>query len=324
MNKSVLGFVILSLSTTVNATIKEETEEKVNSYHNGISEYIHDGTEYVDEKIGEYDDTDPKVNNTYGLLRIKQNFNSLYTNENQIDFKFKAHLPYTEERWNFFIDTNSSDFNSLEEKIKENFTDNSIFADNTKSSIIGFIFDDTEHKWKRSYKFGVKFDFPLDPFVKFNIYNTKKITNNIDQYFEQEFFAYTQKGLGAKSDLKYSYTTEENKIYQSNTSFQYLANDENELEASQQFTQWQRISSKGTLKHSIGFSAIWTDERIDNSYWINTRYRHQLYDDWLYGKVIPEVSFKKEYDYKPNYGIMFELEIFFAKAETLQNITNDY
>ena len=324
MNKVITGMTLLCLSTSINANLKEKTTETVENYHEGISEYINEKTESVDEFIGDYDEENPQINKTYAILKMRQNFNSIYDNENQIDFKFKAHLPYTEDKWNFFIDTNASDFNSLEEKIKETFTDNSSFSENSKSSIVGFIFDDLDHKWKRSYKFGVKFDFPLDPFVKFNIYNRKQLTENVDRYFEQEFFAYTQKGLGAKSNLDFTLKTDKDVVYQSNTSFQYLANDDNELEASQQFSQWQRLSSRGTLKHTIGFSAIWTDREIDNNYWINTRYRHRLYDDWLYGKVIPEVSFDKDYDYKPNYGIMFELEVFFAKAETLKYITNDY
>lgn len=321
-NVSIL-FLGLMATTNASANISEKATEKVDEYHEEISDYITEKTEYFDEIVGNYDEGEYLVNNTYAILNIKQSFNSLYDNDNNIDFKFKAHLPYTEERWNFFLDTNASDFNSLEDKIKESFTDSTRFLDDSSDAIMGLIFDDIDSNWKKSYKLGVKLDFPLDPFVKFNIYNTKELTDNIDQRFNQEFFAYYHKGEGAKTNLDYILTTDNNSVYQSNSSFQYLNNDQDEFEFTQQFSRWDRLSEKGTLKSSIGMSSVWSDRKSNNNYWINTRYRHNLYDNWLYGKVIPEVSFNKEYDYEPNYGIMLELEIFFAKDEALKNITND-
>lgn len=127
-----------------------------------------------------------------------------------------------------------------------------------------------------------------------------------------------------KTTLDYSFKSDNDHIYKSNSSFQYLGNQDNELEFTQQFNRWNRVSSKGAIKHTVGFSAIWTDTYLDNNYWINTRYRHLLYDDWLYGKVIPEISFDKEYEYSANYSILFELEIFFAKKDTLKKFNYDH
>lgn len=328
MKKTLLSFLILSLSINTNA---EETKlnqdsdqysnEKIDEYHEDISDYINDKTELLDEIISNYEKEKIKTNKSYALLNVKQSVNSLYDNENKIDLKLKVHLPYTEDKWNFFLDTSTSDFDTLEDKIRETFVDDSDFSETTKSSLVGFIFDDLDHKWKRSYKFGVKFKFPLDPFFKINIYNKRNLTDNIEQYFNQEFFIYSVKGEGLKTNLDYTFTAEDQSIYSSNSSFQYLNNSENELEATQQFSKWNRVSSKGTLKHTIGFSGSWDDNGSHNNYWLNTRYRHLLYKDWLYGKVIPEISFDKDYDYKANYGILFQLEIFFAKQEALNEIT---
>lgn len=314
---------ILSLiSTTTFASLKDQTVEKIDDYHNDISGYLNESTEYIDEIIGDYNEKETKINKSYAIINIKQDFNSVYNNENNIDFKFKAHLPYTEDKWNFFIDTNSSDFNSLEDKIKESFVDENSLVENARSSIAGFIFDDTDNKWKKRYRLGVKFDFPLDPFFKINIYNTRKVTESVEQYFNQEFFIYEKKGFGVKSNLNYTYVTENSHKYESNTYFQYLENDQNEIEASQQFSKWHRVNEKGTLKSTLGFSSNWTNDKIDNNYWVNTRYRHRLHDNWLYGKVIPEISFNKSYDYKPNYGILFQLELFFAKDNNIKEISN--
>lgn len=139
-------------------------DEIIGDYHGDISNYINKKTELLDETIGSYDVNKQQKNNSYLFFSIKQNFNSLSDNENKIDFKFKVHLPYTEDKWNFFIDTNASDFNSLEDKIKETFIDKENLSDKTESSVFGFIFDELDHKWKRSYKLGVKFKLPLDPF----------------------------------------------------------------------------------------------------------------------------------------------------------------
>jgi len=316
MKKSIITSIMLAMTTSTNAN-------DIDDYHSGITDYINEKTAYLDEIIGDFDQKSQKTNKSYAIFNIKQNLNSLDENKTQVDFKIKADLPYTKKKWKIFLDTNPTDFNSLEEKSKETFTEERRIIQSKNSSVGGFIFSDLKNDWKKSYRAGVRFGFPLDPFVKANFYNNKKITDNINQHFEQEFFLYSEKGLGLKTNLDY-YLRTDGLIYQSSSSTQYLANEKNELEIMQQFSRWSRLTDRTTLKYSVGVSAILNDEFRKNNYWVNARFRQKLYKDWLYLKVIPEVSFSKDYDYKPNYGLLLQIEMFFAKSKTLKKITRDY
>tara|TARA_Y100001960_G_scaffold189798_1_gene198906 strand:+ start:2771 stop:3742 length:972 start_codon:yes stop_codon:yes gene_type:complete len=320
--KKITYYIVFSLiSISSLASEQEQPSKNIDHYHNKISTYINENTEYIDEIIAKNEETNKEKNKSYAVLNIRQSFNSLYSNNNDIEFKFKAHLPYIKKRWNLFIDTNDSDFLPLEDKTKESFVDENSFIDRTKSSIVGLAFEDFNKNWNKKYGFGVKLDFPVDPFFKVKFYNKKNLSQNLIQDFNQEFFIYEKKGFGAKSNLNYI-IRKKNKKYESNTYIQYLEKRSNEIEFSQQFSKWKKISQKATLKNTVGFSIIWEKHKMNNSYWVNTRYRRLLYSDWLYGKVIPEISFSRSYNYKPNYGILFQLELFFAKDNHIKEASS--
>jgi hypothetical protein len=313
---SVLFLLVFSLESYSN--------DDIDTYHREITKYIQDKSVYLDKIVGDYDENSPIINNSYAILNIKQNFHSKSPNKLQVDLNLKIDLPYTKKTWKIFLDTSNTDFNSLEEKTRETFTSNSNFIKDSGGTTGGLIFADLTKDWKRKYRLGVRLDLPLDPFMKANFYHISKVGKDVTQYFDQEFFLYNGRGAGVKSRLDYFYKTQNNVVFQSNTSAQFLEKQNNNWELTQKFSRWERIGSRSTLKYSIGVSRNRNKINQSNNYWINTVFRQKIYKEWVFLKVIPEISFHSMNDYKPNYGIVFKLEVYFAKKKNLPRLTMEY
>jgi hypothetical protein len=75
------------------------------------------------------------------------------------------------------------------------------------------------------------------------------------------------------------------------------------------------LNNKNSLKYQIGAIKEIEDSRDKVRYWTNVRWKHQLHKNWLFLKVIPEVSFSEDHDYSADYRILVQFEIFFGNKK---------
>jgi hypothetical protein len=302
----------------------EDDNKFLDEYHCKFSNYIFNKSTSLDHFIGSPDEEILMENNSYAVLNIKQKFYSKSENKTQIDLNVKIDLPYSEKKWKLFLDTNNNDFDPLVDKNRESYTSNANFIENASDTVGGLLFTDLKNEWKKKYRIGTKLNFPLNPFIKANFYHTTSLNNKLTQYFEQEFFYYNEEGFGTNTNLNYYYQTDSNFIIQSNSAAQFLNDNDNNWELTQKFSAWEQLTDKSTIKYSIGISANSRPDLKVTNYWINAKWRHKLYKEWLYVKIIPEISFREEFDYKPDYGVLLQFEMFFAKNKYMNRLTTQY
>jgi hypothetical protein len=323
LSHSVLAEDVESLDEICNQNVKNNNVF-IDKYHCKFSNYIFDKSKSLDHFIGSPDEELAMENNSYAVLNIKQKFYTKSENKNQIDLNIKIDLPYSEKKWKLFLDTNNNDLDPLADKNREAYTSNSNFIENANDTVGGLLFTDLKTEWKKKYRIGTKLNFPLNPFVKANFYHTNSLSDKLTQYFEQEFFYYNKEGFGTNTNLNYYYKTDNNLILQSNSAAQFLNDKNNNWELTQKFSIWEQLTDKSTIKYSIGVSAN-SEPNLDvENYWVNAKWRYKLYKEWLYFKVVPEVSFRKEFDYKPDYGVLLQFEIYFAKDKDIRRLTTQY
>lgn len=302
----------------------ESESPLLDKYHCKFSNYIFDKSISLDHFIGSPDEEIAMENNSYAILNIKQKFYSKSDNKTQVDLNLKVDLPYSEKKWKLFLDTNNTDFDSLVDKNRETHTTDANFIENANDTVGGLLFTDLDTDWKKKYRIGTKLNFPLNPFVKANFYHTTALNDNLTRYFEQEFFYYNEDGFGTNTNLNFYYKTKGDWVLQSNSAAQFLNDKGNNWELTQKISAWEQLTDRSTIKYSIGVSANSKPDLKVSNYWINAKWRYKLYKDWLYVKVIPEVSFREEFDYKPDYGLLLQFEMYFAKKKHMNRLTTQY
>ncbi|MGF1727157.1 hypothetical protein [Photobacterium nomapromontoriensis] len=297
-----------------NDEISEDTNEIqqwINETQDTISNTIHEYCRSIDHFLAKNDDEDPLLNRSYLKIKFKPRYSHREDFSGDASVKLKIDLPHTKRNWKLILDTDPDDFDRLEDK-ERGISDNS---DSSLSGVVGGVSLQGRQwgRWETNFDLGVKIKLPIDPFTRADLRRVDRLSSSWTSRIKQEIFYYHSKGPGAITSFNFYFAqpSDPTTILRLSTSAQYLDTDNN-WEFVYQTEIFDRLNNDNLMQYSLGLSA---DSRpnysITNS-WISISWKHQLYKDWLYMTVTPELNFQDEFNYKVNPGIMFEFELFFT------------
>jgi hypothetical protein len=305
--------VLLGLSLTCQAEESVDTlYPKLDRYHQKVTNFVLDKTHSLDKYIANMKGDMVLENESYATLSLGGKYSRFGSFKTQSEFKLKVDLPYSKARWNFFLETNSSDFDALEDKDKDAFlSERSVLRDYDQGAV-GFLFSDTTGDWQHRIKTGVRLDAPINAFTKYTLSKTKRFSDRDYGYMAQEIFYYQDQGFGYTSRLDFYRFSESGKyVYRSSTVGQYL-NDDTNFELVKKFSASRMLPNDAMMRYTIGWTFNSKPSFDVDNYWINGNYRKKIYKDWLYLNIVTEVSFEKEDDFQANPSILFQIEGVFA------------
>ena len=291
----------------------------IDSSQQSMTDSVHTVGEYIDQSLTKDEDEAKLTNRSY--LRIRQR--SIYSHRGKLenDFKvyFKLDLPHVKRDWKLILDSEPSDYDSLESKQRGIASGSKTQNGNT---VGGFRLQDAQFgNWSSDFDIGIKLKFPLDPFVKARLTRVDNVSESWTTQLEQELFYYHSKGFGSLSQLSgfYALTTDHKNIFRTTTSAQYLQDDD-KWELVQQFNIYQRATERDLFEYSMGISADTDEMKEITNYWVSAEWKRRIYKHWLYLAARPQLEFPRDYNYHANLGIMIELEMFFSKNRKIDEL----
>ncbi|WP_232604735.1 hypothetical protein [Photobacterium carnosum] len=291
----------------------------IDSSQQSMTDSVHNVGEYIDQSLTKDEDEAKLTNRSY--LRIRQR--SIYSHRGELDNDFKVYfkldLPHVKRDWKLILDSEPSDYDSLESKQRGIASGSKT---QTGDTIGGFRLQDTQFgNWSSDFDIGIKLKFPIDPFVKVRLTRVDNISESWTTQLEQELFYYHSKGFGSLSQLSgfYALTTDHKNIFRTTTSAQYLQDDD-KWELVQQFNIYQRATERDLFEYSIGISADTDEIKEITNYWVSAEWKQRIYKHWLYLAARPQLEFPRDYNYHANLGIMIELEMFFSKNRKIDEL----
>lgn len=157
-----------------------------------ISEQVHDVSSYLDHSMAKDEDEEELINNSYLKIRLTPSYS--YRDKFEFDTRasLKVDLPHTKQDWNLILETDPDDFDSLESKQRNTPTNG---TSSFSEAVGGVRLQDLYFgSWKTNFDVGIKFRFPLDPFVRTDIRRVDALSDNWTSRFKQELFYYHSKG----------------------------------------------------------------------------------------------------------------------------------
>lgn len=223
------------------------------------------------------------------------------------DVKVNLRLPHTEEKLKLTFESDPTEQRDDLDRTLEDSPDEVAREREYYGGIQATLGD--EKKWRFKPSIGVKFDKPIDIFLRLRMDRNYKTG---DWLFRpsQTFYAFKEKGFGSDTQFVLDYGITDDILFRSSSFVRYT--DENDYyEPSQVFSLLHSLSSRRGVAYQVGAYGISEPGWHATDYLAQIRYRQNIHSDYLFMELIPRVLYQRENDFDAERSLTLRLEMIF-------------
>lgn len=161
-------------------------------------------------------------------------------------------------------------------------------------------------KWDVRPAAGIKVRWVPDPFVRLRAVRYRNLDGWLIRNAANVFW-FTSDGLGANAAVDFDRQIGDVFLFRSTSTLRWEENDQF-LSADQQLSLYQRLDARRYLVYQAGILADQNPEWSEKQYFFAVRYRKNVYKNWLFMEVIPQINFTRENQFDGLPSVMFRLE----------------
>lgn len=216
-----------------------------------------------------------------------------------VGVSIKLVLPNTNERLNLLFESSEEDDELTEGNALQT-------VDNVEySTALRFIVKETE-QWSAKLDTGVKWALPPDPFTRFRLRRSAYL-DGMRIRGTQSFFWSASEGVGEDTDLQLDRPINLDRMLRYNAGARYML-DNDYFELRYGLTLFHELNSKEVLAYYFRAAGDTIGDATFNNYGVGVRYRRQIYQDWIFAEINPELETAAENEYDATPIIMFRFE----------------
>lgn len=222
------------------------------------------------------------------------------------DLKLKVDLPHTKKRLKLLIETDSQrDLKDNLEALPANVVQERDFFISLERKLSG------AKRWDIRPSLGIKINTPIDLFTRMRTFRYFTLDHWLLRA-SSNLAWYDSRGFGANGVLAFDREIRKGLIFRAASKLNWQE-EEMFRHFSQTLTLYQRINERQNIAYQI---AGFADDEMDwqsNKYYMRVRYRKRLYKKWMFGEIIPQLTFLKENGFRNESSITFRLEMVFGE-----------
>ncbi len=251
---------------------------------------------------------------SYVRVRFSQLFNSLSSEKTRAEVRAKLHLGRSKKKLKLVIeDLNDDTAQNIGRS--DNKESPSIGVERSSGKVLGI---------KPKYSIGFR---GIDPYVRARYYYETELGLGWKFHPVQTFLYTLEEEFSELTEFYFDKPTSEN------TMFRFVADrgTEDRVDGMRYDTylQWfYTPRDHAGLSFTLGANAhtkyqntiidsdpplIHEENRVYN-YSVYVRWRENIWKKWLFYEITPGVNYHEENDYRPNYNILFRVELFFGRV----------
>ncbi len=227
------------------------------------------------------------------------------------DLKFRLDLPATKRRYRFVVSYRPDDEDeTLEERIlpgtvaQPDRGNESFFAGAVRT-----MKDEALH-WEGKAQIGVKARMPLDPFARFNSRREWSLNDNWAMTVRNAGAWFNSSGYRTEHALAFDRILTPVSLFRTTTNLQWRE-EEDTLEFAQVLDVFHTLDTRRLLDYQFGvIGNSWSSSRVNN-YYVSVIYRQDLYRQWLYLNLVPQLAYPREEDFDDVMSFTVGIEVFF-------------
>jgi len=221
------------------------------------------------------------------------------------DIKVKMRLPRTEEKLKLTFESDPEEQRDDLDRTLEDSPSDAAREREYYGGIQATLGD--EKKWRFKPSIGVKFDKPIDIFLRLRMDRNYKTGNWLFRP-SQTFYTFKEKGFGSDTQFVLDYGITDDVLFRSSSFVRYT--DENDYyEPSQVFSLLHSLSPRRGMAYQIGVYGITEPTWHTTDYLAQIRYRQNVHSDYLFIELLPRVLYQRENDFDAEHSLTLRLEM---------------
>ncbi|TDO97602.1 hypothetical protein [Marinomonas balearica] len=220
------------------------------------------------------------------------------------DFQTRLRLPNTKDRLKLVIESDADTLTQANQTGES--SQNSSVTDSAVDTQISAAIRYVKREWNADIDAGVLVDFPLDPFVRMRFRQSGQI-GRFDWSQNQSVFSYYSKGEGAS----YRFGISTPFIGSTRTGFDlgasWLRKDTTYFR--QDMYVNQSLNETAKMRYQLSFLQSGDQSPSLDSYLYFVEYQTLLYENWLIGRVKPQITHSESDDFNASASLTLSLEV---------------
>lgn len=221
------------------------------------------------------------------------------------DLKLKVDLPHIKKRLKLLIESDSQrDSKDNLEELPADVVQERDFFISLERAIGG------TKRWDIRPSLGIKVNTPIDPFARIRSFRYFSLDNWLLRA-SNTLAWYDLRGYGADAVLEFDRAVRKGLLFRTTSKLSWQE-EEMFRRFDLGFSLYQHIDERQSMAYQI---AGFADDEFDwrpNQYYMRVRYRKGLYKKWMFGEIIPQLTFLEETDFHNEISITFRLEMVFG------------
>jgi hypothetical protein len=244
-----------------------------------------------------------ETNETFLRLRLQQQLGSLNGYHSKFKVGGSLDLPRTSERWKLIFESDNQELNSLQDNI---------LGENVSGETTGgfrYLQVLTEN-WELSHDVGLRGRLPVDPYYRTRARFQHALGDVWSFGFSQKLWYYRTDGWGYDTDVKFSRPLGADKVLDVSSNVKYQQSRK-QKEFAQSVTIHQSLAELRTLSYSLGLVGISEPNIRVSDYYVESRYRRAIREDWLFLELAPQIIVSRDENWRPEPRLLLNLEMLF-------------
>lgn len=304
MRKKIVLYLSLFLAVVTRA---EEPSSIIDKGHEAVSSSIMKWSDSIDSLFGV-----ERLDKERRGSRLRIESLTVFTESEDASFlykvRFRLALPKTEKKLNLVIDNLADSFqkNDEREQAAIGVTSDDRIEDSDLSAALRY-FVLAGDKWNLNTDLGMKLRLPLDPFFRIRVRREWDLENWVFRVSDSLFW-FEQRGLGQDFAAEFDRRLSGKFLFRwSNRAL--WTEDNDAWSFSYSLNLLQRLSDKDALSYSAGINSTSRPVISIESYGLGLSYRRNVYNDWLFLSVNPNISYPKAKNFTAVPSIAIQLEM---------------
>ncbi|MFL0809183.1 MAG: hypothetical protein K6L76_02095 [Agarilytica sp.] len=270
-----------------------------------------DMSDALDRWVSRRDRINKKDNNSYLIL----NFNSVLSDAGEQEYKArlnaKIDLPNSEDRFKLIFESDPEEDASPQDNERSGKIGNEQLAEDNAIASLEYSLQKKEFQWRGALDIGSRLNLPPDAFVRLKI---KKKTQLGNKWFSKTAFDFpwfAQEGAKPSARQSFSYSFTPNVSFRNVTHVKYSA-QESLRESYLSFQINHQWSEHLVMEYKLGAYGDSESHNETSAYFAQIGFRQHIYGDWMFLRLVPEVVYPREFDWRAQHAITISLQALYS------------